>query len=251
VEQRKRDALVQLALYALPFEGHKKLWDTLGVDYFMRHDVSDIVWHTRHLARHVGQGKAIVRARVSPVGEGLEVLVYTPDQEDLFARICGYFDQAGFSIQDAKVHTANNGYALDTFQVVSSLLPEHNRELVSMVESGLAHVIAYAGPLPAPSRGRVSRRVKSFPIAPRVQLAPDEKAQKWLLSISASDRAGLLYSIARVLARHKINLQLAKVSTLGERVEDTFLIDGPELQQNRKQIEIETELLEVLAEQQP
>jgi [protein-PII] uridylyltransferase len=80
-----------------------------------------------------------------------------------------------------------------------------------------------------------------------VDLAPDEKAQRWLLSISASDRVGLLYSVARVLARHHINLQLAKVSTLGERVEDTFLIDGPELQQNRRQIEIETELLEALA----
>ena len=246
VESRKREALVQLALYTLPFEGHRKLWDTLGVDYFMRHDVSDIVWHTRHLARHVGHAGAMVRARLSPVGEGLEILVYTPDQPDLFARICGYFDQAGFSILDAKVHTANNGYALDTFQVVSSLLPEHNRELVTMVEAELGHVIEHAGPLPSPSRGRVSRRVKSFPIAPRVQLAPDEKAQKWLLSISASDRAGLLYSIARVLARHHINLQLAKVSTLGERVEDTFLIDGPELQQNRKQIEIETELLQAL-----
>ena len=53
--------------------------------------------------------------------------------------------------------------------------------------------------------------------------------------------------MARVLARHNINLQLAKVATLGERVEDTFLIDGPELQQNKAQIEIETELLEALA----
>jgi [protein-PII] uridylyltransferase len=247
IEARKREALVQLALYALPFEGHKKLWNTLDVGYFMRHEAGDIVWHTRHLARHVGTPCAIVRARLSQVGEGLQVLVYTPDQPDLFARICGYFDHAGFSILDARIHTANNGYALDSFQVISSLLPEHNRELSSMIESDLQQTIDEAGPLPAPSRGRVSRRVKSFPIAPRVNLAPDEKAQRWLLSISASDRVGLLYSVARVLARHKINLQLAKISTLGERVEDTFLIDGPELQQNRKQIEIETELLEALA----
>jgi [protein-PII] uridylyltransferase len=247
IESRKREALVQLALYALPYEGHKKLWDSLDVGYFMRHEAGDIVWHTRHLARYAGQSKAIVRARLSPVGEGLQILVYTPDQPDLFARICGYFDQAGFSILDAKVHTATNGYALDTFQVVSSMLPEHNRELVSMVESELQHTIEQQGPLPPPSRGRVSRRVKSFPIAPRVHLAPDEKAQRWLLSISASDRVGLLYSVARVLAKHHINLQLAKVSTLGERVEDTFLVDGPELQQNKRQIEIETELLEALA----
>ena len=50
-----------------------------------------------------------------------------------------------------------------------------------------------------------------------------------------------------MLARHRINLQLAQGLDLGERVEDTFLIDGPELQQNRRQIEIETELLEALA----
>ncbi|MGZ5182176.1 MAG: ACT domain-containing protein, partial [Ramlibacter sp.] len=247
IEARKRDALVQLQLFALPFEAHKKLWDTLDVGYFMRHDAGEIAWHTRHVSRHVGTTKALVRARLSPVGEGLQVLVYTPDQADLFARICGYFDQAGFSILDARIHTAKNGYALDTFQVVTAMLPEHYRELISMVESGLEQTLQRAGPLPAPSRGRVSRRVRSFPIAPRVQLAPDERAQRWLLSISASDRVGLLYSVARVLARHKINLQLAKVSTLGERVEDTFLIDGPELQQNRKQIEIETELLEALA----
>ncbi|HZY18506.1 MAG TPA: [protein-PII] uridylyltransferase [Ramlibacter sp.] len=247
IETRKREALVQLQLHALPFEAHRKLWDTLDVGYFMRHDAGEIAWHTRHLSRHVGTTRALVRARRSPAGEGLQVLVYTPDQPDLFARICGYFDQAGFSILDARIHTARNGYALDTFQVVTSMIPEHYRELTSMVESGLEQTLQLAGPLPAPSRGRVSRRVRSFPIAPRVQLTPDDRAQRWLLSISASDRVGLLYSIARVLARHKINLQLAKVSTLGERVEDTFLVDGPELQQNRRQIDIETELLEAIS----
>jgi [protein-PII] uridylyltransferase len=247
IEARKREALVQLQLYALPFEAHKKLWDTLDVGYFMRHEPNDIVWHTRHVSRYVGSAKVIVRARISTVGEGLQIMVYTADQPDLFARICGYFDQAGFSILDAKIHTATNGYALDTFQVVTAMLPDHYRELCSMVESGLAQTIAAAGPLPPPSRGRVSRRVKSFPIPPRVDLRPDDRAQHWLLSVSASDRVGLLYSIARVLARHKLNLQLAKVSTLGERVEDTFLIDGAELQHNRRQLEIETELLEAIS----
>jgi [protein-PII] uridylyltransferase len=258
IEARKREALVELALHAQPHEGHKALWDTLDVSYFMRHDASDIAWHARQLGRHVPQGlphgaahsdlpaSTIVRARKSPLGEGMQVLVYTPDQMDLFARICGYFDQTGLSILDAKVHTARNGYALDTFQVITPSMSEHYRELISMVESELALTVQRQAPLPAPSKGRVSRRVKSFPIQPRVRLEPDEKAQKWLLSISASDRLGLLYSVANVLAKHGIHLQLAKISTLGERVEDTFLISGPALQQNKAQIEIETELLQVL-----
>jgi [protein-PII] uridylyltransferase len=250
VEARKREALVIMALHSSPFEAHKALWATLDVSYFMRHDAVDIAWHTKHLSRHVTTQSPIVKARRSPPGgTGLQVMVYIQDQPDLFARICGYFDKAGFSVLDARIHTTEAGYALDTFQVISPAedILEHYRELTSMLENGLAKVIADAGPLPKPSRGRVSRRVRSFPIAPRVTLTPDEKGQRWLLNISASDRVGLLYSVARVLANHHLNLQLAKVATLGERVEDTFLIDGPELQHNRKQIEIETELLEALS----
>ena len=180
-------------------------------------------------------------------GDGLQVMVYAPDQEDLFARICGYFDRAGFSILDARVHTANNRHALDTFQIVAADQAGHYRELTHMVESDLVRVIEEGGPLPEPTRKRVSRRVKSFPVAPRVTLRPDEKAQRWLLAISASDRAGLLYLVARVLAQHHLSVQLAKVSTLGERVEDTFLVQGPELQNNARQIQIETELLRELS----
>jgi [protein-PII] uridylyltransferase len=256
IESRKREALIELARHAEPHEGQKALWDTLDVGYFMRHEASEIAWHARQLSRYVAKagevpvvplgGKSIVRARISPLGEGLQVLVYTQDQTDLFARICGYFDQAGFSILDAKIHTAKNGYALDTFQVVTSLLPEHYRELITMVESGLASTIDQKGQLPPPTKGRVSRRVRNFPIAPRITLHPDEKAQSWLLGISASDRLGLLYSVASVLAKHGISLKLAKISTLGERVEDTFLIEGTALQHNREQIAIETELLNVL-----
>ena len=251
VEARKRDALIELARHAQPHEGQKALWDTLDVSYFMRHDASDIAWHARQLSRMVARvGGAVpqttVRARQSPAGEGLQVLVYTPDQADLFARICGHFDQAGFSIQDAKIHTTRSGWALDTFQVVAPNMSEHYRELVNMIESGLTQTIEKQGLLPPPTRGRLSRRVKSFPVTPRVTLKPDEKAQNWLLSVSASDRIGLLYSIALVLAKHGINLQLAKISTLGERVEDTFLVSGSALQQNKAQIEIETELLTAL-----
>ena len=255
VETRKRQALETLNLYAMPFESHKDLWASLDVGYFMRHEAADIAWHTRQLSRPLALAKAAgvapsvtVKARLSPLGEGLQVMVYTPDQTDLFARICGYFDQAGFSILDAKVHTARNGFAIDTFQVVTPRHDTHYRELTVMVENDLKQAIETAGPLPKASKGRVSRRVKSFPVAPRVSLQPDEKAQRWLLTISASDRVGLLYGVAQVLAHHHINVLLAKVTTLGERVEDTFLIDGAALQHNRQQLDLETELLGVMGQ---
>jgi [protein-PII] uridylyltransferase len=255
IEARKAEARQNLALHSALPGTEEPLWATLEVSYFARHDAADIAWHARSLWRHVETKEPIVRARPSSVGDGLQVLVYCPDRPDLFARICGYFDTAGFSIQDAKVHTTRAGFALDTFQVVSSgvdaespeQLTAHYRDLISLVETQAAAALASSGPLPEPRRGRVSRRVRSFPVTPRVSLSPDERAQRWLLTVSASDRSGLLYAVARVLARNQVNLQLAKVSTLGERVEDTFLVDGPALQHSKAQLRIESEVLDAVA----
>jgi [protein-PII] uridylyltransferase len=251
IESRKAEARALLALASQLPDTEKPLWDTMDLGYFMRHDPADLAWHARVLWRHVKTAAPVVSARASPLGEGLQVLVYSPDVPDLFARICGYFDNAGFSVLDAKVHTSRTGYGLDTFQLVHPQIDHDDqsgyRDLISLVETQLVGALSFRGPLPEPRRGRVSRRVKSFPITPRVTLRPDERAQRWILSVSASDRAGLLYGIARVLARHSVNLQLAKISTLGERVEDTFLVDGPELQHNRAQLAIEGELLDALA----
>jgi [protein-PII] uridylyltransferase len=253
IEARKQEARQNLALHSALPGTEEPLWKTLEVSYFARHDAAEIAWHARSLWRHIDTTLPVVRARPSSVGDGLQVLVYSPDQRDLFARICGYFDGAGFSIQDAKIHTTRAGFALDTFQVVSTQLGDSGdaevqyRDLVSLVETQAVQALASAGPLPEPRSGRVSRRVRSFPVTPRVSLTPDERAQRWLLTVSASDRTGLLYAIARVLARNHINLQLAKISTLGERVEDTFLVDGPDLQRPKAQLRIESELLDAVA----
>jgi [protein-PII] uridylyltransferase len=253
IEARKAEARSMLALASMLPDTEQPLWRTLEVSYFARHDASDIAWHARVLWRHVNTAEPVVRARPWALGEGLQVLVYAPDRPDLFARICGYFDGAGFNIQDAKIHTTRAGYALDTFQVIHPQMEPPNtpnyRDLTALVETDLKRALLSDAPLPEPSRGRLSRRVRSFPVTPRVSLRPDERAQRWLLSISTSDRSGLLYSIARVLARHRVNLQLAKVTTLGERVEDTFLVDGPELQQAKAQLQIESELLDAVAPQ--
>jgi len=247
IEATKLEARLLLNLAMLPGTVEVPLWRTLEISYFARHDASEIAWHTRSLIDRVDSARPVVRSRVSPLGVGLQVLVYAPDKRDLFARTCGWFDSASFNILDAKVHTTTNGYALDTFLVVSPYLEPQARDLIAYVETQLALALEASGPLPEPSRARPSRRVRSFPVTPRVTLRPDERGQRWLLGVSASDRSGLLYAIARVLARHEINLQLAKITTLGERVEDTFLIDGSALQQNRMQLQIESEMLDAIA----
>ena len=246
LKNTQEEAMATLRLYGLPVHAHEALWQQLDVAYFLRHDASDIAWQTRALWDRLDSEKPVVKCRLAPIGEGLQVAVYTKDQSDLFARICSYFDRKNFSILDAKIHTTRHGYALDTFLVTEQNFAKSYRDIISLIEHEVCQLLTSQAPLPAPARGRLSRLSRTFPITPTVDLRPDERGQYYLLSITASDRTGLLYSIASVLTRYRINLHTAKIMTLGERVEDVFLVDGAVLNNPRNQIQLETDLLEAL-----
>jgi [protein-PII] uridylyltransferase len=246
LKNRQDEALATLRMHGLPRDAHERFWQQLDVAYFLRHDASDIAWQTRALCDKIDTDVAVVKCRLAPIGEGLQVVVYVKDQPDLFARICSYFDKKNFSILDAKIHTTRNAYALDTFLVTEAAFANTYRDIISLIEHDLSQLLQAQDALPPPSKGRLSRLSRTFPVTPTVDLRPDERGQHYLLSISANDRNGLLYSIANVLARHKINLHTAKIMTLGERVEDVFLIDSPILDNARSQIQLETELLDAL-----
>jgi [protein-PII] uridylyltransferase len=168
------------------------------------------------------------------------------DQPDLFMRICSYFERKNFSILDAKIHTTRNDYALDTFLVTEPNFANNYRDIINLIEHELAQSLSSDDALQPPRKGRLSRLSRTFPFTPTVDLRPDERGQYYLLSVSASDRNGLLYAIASVLAKYRVNLHTAKIMTLGERVEDVFLVDGPVLQHARSQIQLERELLDAL-----
>jgi [protein-PII] uridylyltransferase len=243
---RQQEAVATLRLFGLPADAHEKLWNQLDVAYFLRHDASDIAWQTRCLYDKLDSPKPVVKCRLAPIGEGLQVTVYAKDQPDLFARICSYFDRKNFSILDAKIHTTKGGYALDTFLVTEEHFAKNYRDIISLIEHELTELLVSQAPLPPPMRGRLSRMSRTFPITPTVDLAPDDRGQFYLLSIAANDRMGLLYSIASVLTRYRINLHTAKIMTLGERVEDVFLVDGAVLNNPRAQVQLETDLLDAL-----
>jgi [protein-PII] uridylyltransferase len=247
LESRKREALRIMQLYGLSPHAHERLWNELDIVYFLRHTAKDIAWHTRALLAHVAADAPVVRTRLSHAGEGVEVLVYVKDQKDLFARVCGYFDRHALSILDAKIHTTRHGYALDTFLITDHGKAAHYRHLLTRIEHDLAAWISAAAPLAEPVRGRLSRQSRHFPVLPAVHLQPDERGQHYLLSVTATDRLGLLYAVTHILATHGMNVHTARINTLGERVEDTFLIDGSSLATERGQLRLEQDLLAALS----
>ncbi|HUG58666.1 MAG TPA: HD domain-containing protein, partial [Candidimonas sp.] len=250
--QRKELAANEIRLMGLRDESRDAFWNQLDIAYFLRHEASEIAWHTRHLYYRVNGSDPVVKARVIGQNEALQIMVYTKDAKDLFVTICRYFDRRSLSIQDARIHTTRHGWALDSFIV---LLPGHEKDYrshASLVEHELDEQLRQAPGLAnlqtAETRPRRagSRRARVFPIVPNVELQPDERSASWRLSVTASDRPGLLYSLAQVFADNAINLKMAKVLTLGDRVEDIFIIEGNVLGHPRAQLQFERNILAAL-----
>ncbi len=246
IQERQEETLRLLRFFTVPETAHERLWKQLDMVYFVRHSAEEIAWHTRALHYRSEGTQPVVKARINPQGEGIEVMAYTLDQRDLFARLVGFFSRAGYNIMDAKIHTTRHGYALDSFMLHDVSGRDSDRDMINYIEHELTDRLKHQLPPEAPANGRISRQVKHFPIQPRVTIQPDEKGLLFVLSVSAADRPGLLYIVAMTLAVRGANLHTAKIVTLGERVEDTFLVSGGDLGDSAGRIKLERELLDQL-----
>jgi [protein-PII] uridylyltransferase len=230
----RREAADALNLYALKPDAYQLLWAQLDDSYFLDHEAQEIAWHTRLLAFKVNPAAPVVKARLSRAGEGLQVMVYCPDQRGLFARICDFFARMNYTIVEAKIHTTRHGYALDSFQIMEASRGKTTyRDIMNYIEFELAQQIVQAKPVTYTTSGRVSRQLKNFPIPTKVEIEPDRKGM-YVLSLIAGDRPGLLARVALILDQHDIRLHRAKINTLGSRAEDVFWISGATLTQSEQ-----------------
>ena len=168
-----------------------------------------------------------MRARLSPSGDGIQVMIYSKDQNDLFARICNFFDRMGYNIVEAKIYTTNHGYALDSFIVLDQSGKSVSYSgLLKFIEVELSQKLDKNLQLEAPLKGRISRQVKHMPIQTQVKVSEERGSHHHKLEIIANDRPGLLATLAQTLLKHHISLHNAKINTLGNRAEDIFLISN-------------------------
>ena len=221
-------------------------WQELNVVYFMRHTPEEIAWHTQTLAQYVRTPDPIVEVKRSERMGGILILLYLPDRKDLFLRTVAALGKSGLSVIDARVHTTHHGWALDTFLVTDRYERDDLEMLDAKIRKDLLTLLTSDKPLPVAPKGKLSRRSKHFPTRTMVTTVPDESGRAWILNVICTDRPGLLYSISEILARYGINLQTARIATLGERAEDVFLIDSPTLSDDETLLKLEADLVEAV-----
>ncbi|MEM7705185.1 MAG: [protein-PII] uridylyltransferase [Pseudomonadota bacterium] len=205
------------------------LWGDLSDEYFLRHTPDQVAWHTQELMIDGPQGPVtmpLVAMRQSADSGAAELMVYAPNIEGTFASIVDCLGRSGLSVVDARGFTTADGHVLDTFLVLdasgSATLDKASvQRLNQRVLDRLRRLPDFE---PTNQGSRMPARLKPFQRRPNIWFRPDAAGRFTEMEVFGSDRPGLLAIIAGTLMAQKVRIHGVRVVTLGDRVEDVFVI---------------------------
>ncbi|QJD60973.1 [protein-PII] uridylyltransferase [Pseudomonas sp. gcc21] len=229
IHQTQQAALDILVRSGIDEEDVEALWEHLGEDYFLRHTANDIAWHTEAIAQHADKHVPLVLIKETAQREfegATQIFIYTPEQNDLFAVTVAAMDQLNLSIQDARVITSTGRFSLDNYIVLDADGESigDNPERIKQIKRGLVDALSDPDSYPSIIQRRVARQLKHFAFPPEVTIFNDHGGQHTILELSAPDRPGLLARMGKIFLDFDISVQNAKIVTLGERVDDVFVL---------------------------
>ncbi len=244
--RRRAMALAVLAEQGKSEREIRSICRTLGEAYFVRHEPEEILWHLQVLPQK-GMSNAVAGIR-SLDAATLQIVVFMPNADGLFARLCRLFSRNDLDIAAARAFVTEHDFILDTFVV---RLPEYlagsdsssfQAALQRQLDDFLAGRFAEKK-----DKRQASRRARSLPIAPHIELNADPSQPDWyVLELVAVNRPYLLADISEVFARRRISVRHAKISTLDDRAEDSFLLYSAALADPAEEVALKRDLLAVL-----
>ena len=207
-----------------------ELWQTVTEDYFLRETARDIAWHTEAILTHPDPEKPLVIISDSSIqGEHAvtQIFIRAKLKQNIFAATTTTLDQLNLNIQSAQIHSATSaGYTMDTFYVLDQddLPIGSNPEITAQIIDLLLEEFSIADEYGEIIKRRIPRQLKHFSSPTRTIIHNDISNEHTVLEVISPDRPGFLARLARVFVEYNIELVTAKITTLGERVEDIFFI---------------------------
>ncbi|MCL1147111.1 bifunctional uridylyltransferase/uridylyl-removing protein GlnD [Shewanella marinintestina] len=214
------------------------LWQRFKADYFLRNQPNQIAWHAEAIIKHK-QDETLVLISKHATRGGTELFVYGKDKPKLFATVMAILDNKNITVHDASIMTSKDQYALDSFVILEQDgQPVSQLSRIQGIKKTLIKALSNETPK-LPKFRNLSRKMKPFKVATQVSFPETRSHGKSMMELIALDSPGLLARVGEVLYRCEVILLAAKITTIGERAEDFFLlqtIDGQQLndiQQNK------------------
>lgn len=228
VEETRNKALTALAERGVDAYQARALWSDMRDDYFLREGALDIAWQTAAILQHKSDSPLILirDSEHQPWQGATQIFVWVKDVNNVFVAVATALAQMGLNIQDARLYSSKSGYTIDTFYVLDEDYQPIGREpgRLHAVRKALEDELRLVDHYSEVVRRRTPRQLKQFATPTRTSIHNDPSGNFSVLEVVSPDRPGLLATIGRVFMDFGVRLQNAKISTLGERVEDIFFI---------------------------
>ena len=227
LRQIKAHALERLQEHKIKPNEASKIWQSLGDDYFLKDSVSNIVWQTSIMKEHALSNipvigiRDVTHRRRNDEG-ATQIFVYTKNAPRLFASIVSALDALALNVVEAKIVSSKSQAVLDTFTVLDlNGAPVGNKAFrTERIKTKILKHLSSPGEHNFGSGRRTSRALRQFKLKTEVTIIDNEAYS--ILSVIAPDRPGLLAKIADIFVEMNITIINARITTLGERVEDVF-----------------------------
>jgi [protein-PII] uridylyltransferase len=221
--QSKTQVRERLLAKGLDLAGIDSLWDSLPQNVFLSYSMDQLEWIAATVLRPPPGCPVLVAMREVKERGVSELLVHTPDYDGLFSAVTAVIDELSIDVLSARVGTTTAGKSFDLFQLM-----DRNAQVVNDIDSErlkdrLCKVLAHAA-LPKPVVRRLPRRLRPFKSAPEIHFSAAQGGEKTLMDLACSDRPGLLSDISAAMVNCGIRIHDAKITTMGDRVEDAFIL---------------------------
>ncbi len=204
------------------------VWHDVDEDFFLRESAEDVAEFTKAILANPSTKKAVIR--ISDVGEEIpvatQIFVHSKDRENNFSIIAAALDRLNLNIHDARLNSNSNGSAFDVFYVLDEQdqpIGNDSRRCERIIQT-LDQAIANPTEINTDVQQRTPRQLKNFALKTVATLRHDVEANCVILEIITPDRPGLLAHLTQIFVRFELRVLHAKISTLGERVEDIFYL---------------------------
>jgi len=246
VNDAKNSVLQLLELQSVSAEQAHQIWGDVDDQFFLRERAEDIAFFTKGIIDRKDEPAVIqIRDVGVEIPVATQIFLHTKSTKNLFATVAATMDKLGLTIQDARLQTTSDDRTFDVFYVLNDndLPVGSNKKLCKTISDSIKTAIQSPEKINLNVSRRTSRQLKNFTMKTKVSLRNDNETDTSILQVITPDRPGLLAKIANIFARYDLVLYNAKISTLGERVEDTFYlrtnhnkpIENDELGENLKQ----------------
>ncbi|MCC2618162.1 [protein-PII] uridylyltransferase [Aestuariibacter halophilus] len=228
-------------------------WARLNEDYFARFKPAQLAWHARTILTEAPQNEEDLLVDISETTNkaGTELLVYGKDRPALFAQVASVLDSRNCSIHDAQILSTMDGYVFDSFLILEqdgTRITSPSR--LASLEKAVATQLTKPGREHTNKR-KMSRQMKQLNVPTKVRFYSNQ-ADVTLMEMEALDAPGLLAKIGHLFVALNLNLHMAKISTIGERAEDLFIISNADDQAltTEQQVELKQRLTTLLDQSQ-